>query len=501
VKQLSKENMMKIPRVLPFAVAALLLSGVSAYGQSDYVEVEKLYLEPDPLATDRFGEALVIEGDTIVVSSDEHVLGVGAVYIYERNEGGSNRWGLVQRLLAPVPELGDHYGGSLGLSGDSLVVTTARTPDELYVYERDGAGTWQLVTLFDEQLTGDADIDDGTMIAGNTIDDVILLFERSFDGEWEVVSELRPSVGTDFVGFSSVVAIDTDVIVAGDRGDDVVAPGAGAIYVFERDEFGLWGEEEVVKLWASDASSNEEFGTSVAVEDDLIAVGSNGVVYLFERDGFGVWTETAKLLPEDQEFGGSFGESVGISERKVVVGEDFKIEPGLDAVGAIYVFEEETPGVWDQGLKLLASDGEEFDLLGSAVAISGGTVVAGSIADDDLGFDTGSAYVFQVQAEPEMQFSGSCLGQLTLSVSGATPSGSLAIVQGTGEGETIVPSGSCSGLALELDNATLARRVFGEEDGTFSLSTQMGAGLCGVSMQVVDVVTCGTSGIAAPESR
>jgi len=50
---------------------------------------------------------------------------------------------------------------------------------------------------------------------------------------------------------------------------------------------------------------------------------------------------------------------------------------------------------WAQQSKMLASDGEEGDTFGESVAVSGDTAVIGANQDADLGFSSGSAYVFE----------------------------------------------------------------------------------------------------------
>src|SRR4051794_30671794 len=47
-----------------------------------------------------------------------------------------------------------------------------------------------------------------------------------------------------------------------------------------------------------------------------------------------------------------------------------------------------------QQAKLLASDGTDFDTLGSSVALSGDTAVVGAPRNDERGTDAGAAYVF-----------------------------------------------------------------------------------------------------------
>ncbi len=55
----------------------------------------------------------------------------------------------------------------------------------------------------------------------------------------------------------------------------------GAAYIFDRNQgdLGNWGE--VTKLMASDAENDDKFGLSVAIDGDVVVVGSSG------EDGFG----------------------------------------------------------------------------------------------------------------------------------------------------------------------------------------------------------------------
>jgi FG-GAP repeat len=80
---------------------------------------------------DLFGYSVVLQGDTLVIGAPEdgvqYVNGrkesTGAVYIHQRNEGGTNNWGLVKKISATSPFLGSvsRFGWSIALDGDTLV--------------------------------------------------------------------------------------------------------------------------------------------------------------------------------------------------------------------------------------------------------------------------------------------------------------------------------------------------------------------------------------------
>lgn len=148
------------------------------------------------------------------------------------------------------------------------------------------------------------------------------------------------------------------------------------------------------KWLPDDGISSARFGFSVAIDEDTAVVGArgeanHGSAYVFVRDGGG-WTQQAKLLIEEGTPGDNFGYSVAVSGDTALVGAFLGKSKGK-MTGAAYVFTR-SGGVWKQQEKLLASDGEGFDLFGGSVALSGDTALVGAL-QAGLG-KTGEAYVF-----------------------------------------------------------------------------------------------------------
>ena len=102
--------------------------------------------------------------------------------------------------------------------------------------------------------------------------------------------------------------------------------------------------------------------------------------------------EIQKLLASDGALGDDFGVSVAVDGDTAVIGARLDDDNGFDS-GSAYVFTR-SAGVWAEQQKLTASDGAANDLFGMRVAVDGDTAVIGAEADDDDGFDSGSAYVF-----------------------------------------------------------------------------------------------------------
>jgi hypothetical protein len=156
-----------------------------------------------------------------------------------------------------------------------------------------------------------------------------------------------------------------------------------------------------------------------------------GGAYIFERINAAEWEETAILEASNsggtyectpcEEFacptsgeGAGFGVSVGVSGDTVVVGapgEDSAAtgvngDEGDDSAlgaGAAYVFER-IEGSWEQTAYLKASNTDEGDRFGFAVAIHGDTIVIGAEREDsgdaanqadNSAIDSGAAYVFE----------------------------------------------------------------------------------------------------------
>ena len=208
-----------------------------------------------------------------------------------------------------------------------------------------------------------------------------------------VASDAMPS---DRFGVS--VAISGDTALVGAPTEDAER---GAAYVFTRVD-GIWMQQ--AKLTASDGRSLRKFGYSVALSGDTAVVGgSTGVIggsdvpadptpgsaYVFERAG-DTWIEQAKLTAgPDGATRDDFGTAVGVSGDTVVVGAG-----GVGVGGAAYVFTREG-GTWARQATLTAGDPATGDKFGFSVAVAGDTAVVGSQLDDvGSNTDQGSAYVF-----------------------------------------------------------------------------------------------------------
>lgn len=318
----------------------------------------------------------------------------------------------VAYLKASEPGKENYFGRAVAISGNTLVAGAlgydgpGNNPGAAFVFER-VAGRW----------TGPAFLQGSNTDGGFGYDPI-----KSGDH------------------FGAALAVDGDTLVVGAPAEDGVSsddPGGnsnrnyGAAYVFVR---GRGGWQEQAYLKAADPGILDWFGSSVAVQGDLIAVGAPGesggsagvdgdqldnsqsmagAVYLFRRRGES-WEQVAYLKASDPLLGSRFGGSVALDGRRLLVGAPYALNDDLESPdgelpprpGAAYVFVRRGE-TWKQEAKLQAANPSKNDLFGGSVDLAGGTAVVGAYwedggsagvdgpADDDSLTDSGAAYVFE----------------------------------------------------------------------------------------------------------
>jgi hypothetical protein len=199
-------------------------------------------------------------------------------------------------------------------------------------------------------------------------------------------------------GFGTAVDICGLTAVIGAPNDNVNGIDSGSAYIFEQVN-NQWVQQ--TKLLPTDGTEGDQFGTTVAINGNLLIIGApnndvngtdSGSAYIFEKTN-NQWTQKTKLIPTDGTEGDQFGNSVAIDGYVIIVGKHFDSYNGWDS-GSAYIFEK-TNNQWTQKTKLIPNDGEEYDEFGNSVAISENTILIGAVRNDDNGWDSGSAYIFE----------------------------------------------------------------------------------------------------------
>ena len=281
-----------------------------------------------------FGTSVATVDDLIVVGQP-FFESVGRAFVFEPN--GSGGW----TETFAVSDVGNDetlFGWSVAVAGNRVVVGAPQTDDD------------------------------------NTVPPSAYVYEK-MGGGW-TSTQLLPAdltVGTNY-GWSVATAGDR-IAVGAPRMD-----GKGAVYVFEPDGGGGWSE---TKLVASDGEQNDRFGWAVAMADNRIAVAGFGGVYVYDWDGTRGWQESILDVA-----GARLDDTIAATESRVVVGTHDEVA---------LVFTGDGAGGWIRDT-LIASDGEDGDRFGTAVAIHGEVVAIGAQweGDPEPNDDSyGAAYLFE----------------------------------------------------------------------------------------------------------
>ena len=380
-------------------------------------DIEDGYVKaPNSDAGDRFGGAIALDGDTLVIGSsgemssgvevpsDNSIVGAGAVYVFNRVD---TAWVQQAYIKAPNPDVGDGFGSSVAIDGDTLVVGA-------FNESSDANG-----------LRGDQG-DNSAQGAG-----AAYVFVRS-GSSWDLQAYVKASNSDARDGFGGCVDLSGNTLVVGavgegssadgidgDQDDNsaftIGAGGAGAVYVFER-ESGVWEQQAYIK--ASNSSAPDRFGCAIDIEDDLLVVGavgeasesdginmnqeddsasSSGAVYVFARSG-DVWSQQAYIKASDSNRGDRFGSALSLDGDDLIV--------GTTSSGKVYWFES-IQGNWRQSSIVEPVNSKSGDEFGFSVAVDGDTLVVGAPGEDSLakainsdqadtsGERVGAAYIFK----------------------------------------------------------------------------------------------------------
>jgi hypothetical protein len=364
------------------------------------------------LPLDGFGRSVSVDGRRMVTPSvQDEDYDYYVVQVFERSGAA---WIHVADILPDDPQPVDGFGHAPQVKANRIVVGApwdnwdGKLAGAAYVFRLDGSAWVQEAKLtasdgdyndwFGEALAASGD----TVAVGAAHAQAIYVFDRAGDGTWSQVAKLLPTDPPYFY-FGEAVAFDGDIIVGGSPYDDDQGNYAGAAYIFERSAGCCW--TLATKVVGDDTRALDSFGESVAVSGNTVLVGapgadtdepSTGAGYVFERQVDGTWLQTAKLTASDGENSDWLGSAVALDGDVALLGatEDDDIAP---QVGAAYVFTRGVDGSWSEVAKLVPHDGESWDDFGRSVSVSGNIGAIGTYPYDvNEPWKPGKAYIYAV---------------------------------------------------------------------------------------------------------
>ncbi len=312
---------------------------------------------------DRFGRSVDLDGDTIVVGAFFDVIGnvrTGSAYVFTRDTDGV--WNQQQKLTAGDGDANDRFGHAVAVDGDTVMVA-ARAGDSIgtddvgsvYVFSRSN-DTWtqDQELIADDASSGDRfgnslALDGDTLLVGANGDadkgagsGAAYFFTSSPQGEWSESQKVTANDGSADDAFGHFVALNDDTAIVGAILGDSTATDSGAAYVFDRDESQEWIAGQ--KLTASDSLADDGFGHSISLDANVVVIGApdgsdssgaTGAAYLFSRSGL-TWTERDKLTASDGAAGDRFGHSVSMDGTQVMISANQDDDSGLGS-GSVFV--------------------------------------------------------------------------------------------------------------------------------------------------------------------
>ncbi len=267
----------------------------------------------------------------------------GTAKVYLQGDLGAFTWQQVAELEASDAMTGDRFGASVAVATTHLV---AGAPG----VDTDRGATYTFEALPSSQL-----------------------LEQKLQASDGVVGDL----------FGAAVGVSPTRLLVGAPARQVGANSAqGSVYEYTFS--GLTWTEQPARLTASDGGADDQFGSAIAMDGDMAAVGlcsptGVGAVYLFEHDGVS-WIEAQKLQGAVGGFpGDGFGCSLGLSGDSLIVGAP------VEEAAYVYAFDGST---WNEQQVLF--NPESGSAFGSAVDIEGASALVGA-----AGALPSAAYLFR----------------------------------------------------------------------------------------------------------
>ena len=350
-------------------------------GTDNWGQVKKITAN-DGAADDEFGTSVCISGNYVIVGAlgdDDNGNYTGAAYIFYKDQGGTDNWGQVKKITASDGSLGDKFGSSVSLYGNYAVVGAWADDDNgsqsgsVYIYSKDQGGTdnWGLVKKIissdgaaNDNFGCSVSISGSCLIVGAMGDDdngsisgSAYIYFKDLGGtdNWGELKKITASDGAGSDLFGRSVSIFGNYAIVGADYDDDNGSLSGSAYIYYKDQGGNSNWGELKKITASDGTGSDFFGKSVTISGNYALVGATGVddngsnsgsAYIFYKDQGGTdnWGELKKITTSDGATDDNFGISVGLSGKYAIVGAYGDDDNGSES-GSSYIFGPSMPTV------------------------------------------------------------------------------------------------------------------------------------------------------------
>jgi hypothetical protein len=371
------------------------------YNPATHAWNEEILTASDGAASDVFGYGVALSGNTALVGAHAKNSGQGAAYLYRYNPT-THAWD-EEILTASDGSITDSFGVSVALSGaTALVGAYSKNSNQgaAYLYRHNPTThAWVEEVLTASNGAGNDQFGFSVALSGNTA--LVGAYGKNSNQGAAYLLQLTPPVeiietkliASDATAnnfFGSSVAIDGNTAIVGARGKNF---GRGVAYLYRYNPATYTWDEAI--LSASDGANGDNFGTSVAIDGDTAIVGapsknaSQGAAYLYRYNPASYTWEQEILTASDGLPGDKFGISVALSGNFALVGASLK----NSGQGGAYLYSyNPATHLWAEEI-FTALDGSSNDYYGASVAIDGNSALVGAYGKNS---SQGAVYLYRL---------------------------------------------------------------------------------------------------------
>ena len=366
-------------------------------GQISVSRFDSLLFHPDIRADSaKFGLSSTINdwNQTIVGAPGQLGFDDGSVDVLNLETNGS--LSSFQRIVPPESGQTSQFGFSLSQSGESLLISSPdlnASAGAVFVYNRENNGSYSLNQTLDNfsnsgDIFGwDISVDDqvvaiSSLEANTSNSGKVSLFDKN-GGAWNFHSSFSSDDNQSEDRFGFDIDLRGGRLLVGAPKADANGTDSGAAYIFERNS-SVW--VQTAKLSPSGLSAEDEFGYSVALQNDLAFVGARkrdgdgnatdaGIIYVFQFDGTS-WVETIQINPPQNTNDQYFSSDLTINQDILAVSSPAEGE------GYVYIYRIEGNG---SSIPLISSldlsEANSTDQNNLSISLSDGFAIIGIPGD------------------------------------------------------------------------------------------------------------------------
>jgi len=305
----------------------------------------------DGAEIDQFAYCMAIHGGILVVgalSDDDLGTDSGSVYLFNAITGE-----FLSKLHGSDSNENDNFGVSVAIDNGIIAVGAYRNDGvndswsgAAYLFNADDGTEIAKLLPADGALEDffgfSIDVNNNVVVVGSPWDDdngnrsgSVYLFNATTGAQ---IRKILPDDGHTGDRFGRSVGIDNGVIVVGAYLDDDQGSNCGSAYLFNAAT-----GAQTAKILPDDVYANDQFGLAVAIDAGVVIIGSktndgngqnSGAAYLFDA---ATGAELDMLAPSDGFLADMFGSSVAINNGMISVGSVSDDDNGASS-GSAYVF-------------------------------------------------------------------------------------------------------------------------------------------------------------------